>query len=95
MKVIYGENMGGVCSHNSFQPHCIDCAYAKIDRLREENERLREVITGATHEVARWEDGNARLRQRLGELEREVATLRQYGNRDCTAMADEALSGRG
>jgi hypothetical protein len=29
---------------------------------------------------------------RIEELEREVEVLRQYGNKDCTAMADEALA---
>lgn len=27
----------------------------------------------------------------IDELEREVEVLRLYGNKDCTAMADEAL----
>ena len=30
--------------------------------------------------------------QRIKRLEREVYTLRLYGNKDCTAMADEALT---
>lgn len=30
-------------------------------------------------------------RERILELEKEVYTLRQYGNKYCTAMADEAL----
>ena len=28
---------------------------------------------------------------RVAELEREIGVLRIYGNKDCTAMADEAL----
>jgi len=31
------------------------------------------------------------LLARLERLESEVETLRRYGNKDCTAMADEAL----
>ena len=34
---------------------------------------------------------NARLKKRIKRLEREVYALRLYGNRDCTAMADQAL----
>jgi len=31
---------------------------------------------------------------RIKELELEIETLRQYGNKDCTAMADEAINTR-
>lgn len=31
------------------------------------------------------------LKARIQRLEREVYALRLYGNRDCTAMADQAL----
>lgn len=34
------------------------------------------------------------LRDKVRELEVEVETLRLYGNKDCTAMADEALLNR-
>ena len=33
------------------------------------------------------------LERKLREAEREVSVLRQYGNKDCTAMADAALKG--
>lgn len=33
------------------------------------------------------------LEARVAELERENEYLRRYGNKDCTAMADEALKG--
>jgi archaellum component FlaC len=33
-----------------------------------------------------------RLEDRIKRLEREVEVLRLCGNKDCTAMADEALS---
>lgn len=32
------------------------------------------------------------LRQRIAELEFEVEALRRYGNKDCTAMADEQIA---
>ena len=32
------------------------------------------------------------LRRQLAEAQAEIATLRQYGNKDCTAMADEAIA---
>jgi cell division protein FtsB len=35
---------------------------------------------------------NEALKQRIKRLEREVELLRLYGNKDCTAMADEALA---
>jgi uncharacterized protein YlxW (UPF0749 family) len=31
------------------------------------------------------------LKARIKHLEREVEVLRRYGNKDCTAQADEAL----
>ena len=31
------------------------------------------------------------LKARIKHLEREVEVLRRYGNKDCTAMADQAL----
>jgi hypothetical protein len=33
----------------------------------------------------------ADLRAELAEAKREIEVLRQYGNKDCTAMADAAL----
>jgi hypothetical protein len=33
-----------------------------------------------------------KLQDRIKQLEREVQILRLYGNKDCTAMADEALT---
>ena len=35
---------------------------------------------------------NEALNQRIKRLESEVEMLRLYGNKDCTAMADEALA---
>jgi hypothetical protein len=32
-----------------------------------------------------------RMADRINKLEREVEALRLYGNKDCTAQADEAL----
>jgi hypothetical protein len=38
------------------------------------------------------DEENLRLQDRIKRLEREIELLRLYGNKDCTAMADEALS---
>ena len=38
------------------------------------------------------DEANLRLQERIKRLEREIELLRLYGNKDCTAMADEALS---
>jgi hypothetical protein len=50
----------------------------RIDKLTKSNLQLRE--------------GAEEQKQRIKRLEREVEVLRLYGNKDCTAMADEALS---
>jgi hypothetical protein len=34
----------------------------------------------------------ARMAELIHKLRQEVETLRQYGNKDCTAMADEVLT---
>lgn len=34
----------------------------------------------------------SKLKQENQRLEREIEILRQYGNKDCTAMADEVLA---
>ena len=34
------------------------------------------------------------LRAELAEAKREIEVLRQYGNKDCTAMADAALEAK-
>ena len=51
----------------------------------EAHERLCKSIGDMTKE-------NEALKQRIKRLEREVELLRLYGNKDCTAMADEALA---
>ena len=38
------------------------------------------------------DEENLRLQDRIKRLEREIELLRLYGNKDCTAMADKALS---
>lgn len=37
------------------------------------------------------QDENNALKDRINRLEREVELLRLYGNKDCTAQADEVL----
>ena len=41
---------------------------------------------------ARWAEKTKRLEARVAELEAEVGALRRFGNKDCTAMADDWLS---
>ena len=38
------------------------------------------------------QDENNALKDRINRLKREVELLRLFGNKDCTAMADEALT---
>lgn len=54
----------------------------EIDELWEEIERLRDELRQSSIDYTRAE--NERLRE-------EVRVLRLYGNKDCTAMADEAM----
>ena len=49
----------------------------EIQRLREANYHLRK--------------GAEEQKQRIKRLESEVYALRLYGNKDCTAMADQVL----
>jgi hypothetical protein len=40
------------------------------------------------------QNANIDLVKRMNELEEEIEVLRLYGNKDCTAMADEELQRR-
>jgi len=40
----------------------------------------------------RLENEKIKLQAQLKKAQREIEILRQYGNKDCTAMADEALN---
>ena len=43
-------------------------------------------------ENAKLQNENTRLREELEEAKKEITILRQYGNKICTAMADEVLA---
>lgn len=70
-----------------------------IPRAREQRDgwewliRIKELMVGSGSAV----DGEAlrrqvgKLLQRVSSQAREIELLRQYGNKDCTAMADEAI----
>ncbi len=71
----------------------------EIDRLKQQNDFLsnRFLLDIETHTKDLEE--NSRLDKELSEanatiqsLKDEIEVLRRYGNKDCTAMADEALT---
>lgn len=47
---------------------------------------------GKSMERELYEEEIASREKRIAELEFEVVVLRMYGNKDCTAMADEQLA---
>ena len=49
-------------------------------------------LSAAYHFARQLERELNAANERIKRLEREVELLRLYGNKDCTAMADEALS---
>lgn len=75
---------------------CLDCAgYIYIVNgvnvcfhcIEKENQEMRIKI--ANH--VEWNEGFQRLERENKRLKREIEVLRLYGNKDCTAMADEVL----
>lgn len=58
-------------------------AEAMVISIDEENGSLK----------AKLIDTIATITQQLEEAQREISVLRQFGNKDCTAMADAALRG--
>lgn len=58
-----------------------------IENIQKQNQEMRIKI--ANH--VEWNEGFRRLEKENKRLKREIEVLRQYGNKDCTAMADEVL----
>jgi SMC interacting uncharacterized protein involved in chromosome segregation len=58
-----------------------------IEDIQKQNQEMRIKI--ANH--VEWNEGFQRLEKENKRLKREIEVLRQYGNKDCTAMADEVL----
>jgi hypothetical protein len=75
--------------HDPFELRAIGLEVFKLeDRIKRLEEELNYnglVLQKIQHE----RDGS---NERIKRLEREVEMLRLYGNKDCTAMADEALA---
>lgn len=81
-----------------------DAAYAAsigagIYELFKESQELERELNAATYEgqhlreaYIQLREGAEKSRQHIKRLDREIEVLRLYGNKDCTAMADEALS---
>lgn len=67
--------------------------HGKPERSRADAFRIAECVNACTG-MADPAAEIASLRERVRELEMEVSVLRLYGNRDCTAQADEALARR-
>lgn len=63
------------------QTEKIQAIEADLERVTEEKRQLQIAVNKATDEIIPERDA----------LKAEVETLRRYGNKDCTAMADEAL----
>lgn len=63
-------------------------ALKELHRLKAENEILTKVNSDSISIL----EENQKLSSRIAKLEHEIKVLRNYGNKDCTAMADEALT---
>ncbi len=65
---------------------------AMSERATKERDEAREKVERLFDKMRDWTDkSDAEIRQ----LRHEVEVLRQYGNKDCTAMADAAIKSRG
>jgi rRNA maturation protein Rpf1 len=67
------------------------CSRNHADRLKKLERELNAANT-IIRQQQLLDEANLRLQERIKRLEREIELLRLYGNKDCTAMADEALS---
>ena len=67
----------------------------EIQRLRESNFHLRKDCEEQKNRIKRLEEALDKTSKaackHIKQLESEVYALRLYGNKDCTAMADQAL----
>ena len=61
-------------------------------RMQTEIERLALSESGAVNSQIQAQSDLQDAHQQIERLTREVDVLRRYGNKDCTAMADEALT---
>jgi len=53
-----------------------------------------ELLRESEYSLSLMEGAYISEKERVRELEREVQYLRHYGNKDCTAMAEEAMANR-
>ena len=66
-----------------------------MGELHKNEKLLRQLIDGSPliqSDAQKVSNSVTYFVERIAELEREVRILRQYGNKDCTAMADAALT---
>lgn len=68
-----------------------DGTWCKYEDVRVEIERLNHDLTGLFNECKRHQTEHGQQAAEIERLKREVNVLRQYGNKDCTAMADQVL----
>lgn len=65
----------------------------EVARLEKERDSILDTaVPGLAKLVAEMRERLAGYAVNLTKRDREIAILRQYGNKDCTAMADEALA---
>lgn len=67
-----------------------------FERFRQSQARVRELeeklaLVDGTKGYVSIEWHQMRMREELFAYKREIAYLRHYGNKDCTAMADQAM----
>jgi FtsZ-binding cell division protein ZapB len=65
--------------------------YTEIERLKAANRELGDVVIDYKAGAQALSAENAILHADNERLREEVRVLRLYGNKDCTAMADEAM----
>jgi ssDNA-binding Zn-finger/Zn-ribbon topoisomerase 1 len=78
-------------AHSFELQHRLDRCGEHVGQLQEQNEALEGKLTKFNGWLIKAQTQVRKLEEENAALKFEVETLRRYGNKDCTAMADAAL----
>ena len=81
------DRQGGVPDAVSFITGFVDGAIYRQDEI----DKLSEGLDHYIKEASIYANASKQHFKEVQKLKREIEVLRQYGNKDCTAMADEVL----